>query len=195
MDQTEVTNTQYKKCVDAGPCSPPSSSTSHSRDSYYNNPEYDDYPVIYVTWHQAQEYAEWVGGRLPTEAEWEYAARGPDGNIYPWGNGAPDGSLLNYDGNVGDTTTVVSYPDGASWCGALDMAGNVWEWTSSLYEPYPYDSTDGRENLDAAGWRVVRGGSWRNGRDDARCACRYDGHPDYSWNIDGFRVCVESRQE
>jgi formylglycine-generating enzyme required for sulfatase activity len=187
IDQTEVTNAQYKKCVDAGACSPPSSSESYARKSYYGNSDYDDYPVISVSWPQAQEYAAWVGGRLPTEAEWEYAARGPDGDIYPWGNDSPNDSLLNYDDNVGDTTVVGSYPDGASWCGALDMAGNVWEWTSSRYKPYPYDPTDGRENPDS-GKRVARGGSFIDSGVFARPSFRAWGSPDYVWSYRGFRL-------
>jgi formylglycine-generating enzyme required for sulfatase activity len=200
IDRTEVTNTQYRKCVDAGACSPPSRSRSLTRDSYYDNPEFDDYPVIFVSWDHARKYAEWVGGRLPTEAEWEYAARGPDGYIYPWGNDAPNDSLLNYAENMGNTTEVRSYPDGASWCGALDMAGNVWEWTSSLWgkdrsKPefkYPYDPTDGRENLDAGDdvYRVVRGGSFEAPLVSARCSIRNRIYPRESIEDLGFRVYV-----
>jgi formylglycine-generating enzyme required for sulfatase activity len=108
-----------------GECGPPSKSGSRTRDNYYDNSQFDDYPVIWVDWHDAVTYCQWVGGRLPTEAEWEYAARGPDGHIYPWGNDPPDDGLVNYNQNVGNTTEVGSYPDGASWVGALDMAGNV----------------------------------------------------------------------
>ena len=132
IDRTEVTNAQYKQCVDAGACSPPQVQGSTPYDRYYTSRAYDDYPVAWVTSYQAQAYAEWVGGRLPSEAEWEYAARGPDGHTYPWGDRAPNGSLLNYDDEIGGTMKVSSYPDGASWCGALNMAGNVWEWTRSL---------------------------------------------------------------
>ena len=192
IDRTEVTNAQYKKCVDAGACSPSFESGSYTRDSYYGNPEYDDYPVSVRNLDQTREYAEWVGGRLPTEAEWEYAARGPDGNIYPWGNGAPDGSLLNYNGNVGDTTAVGLYPDGASWCGALDMAGNVWEWTQSLHQEYPYDPTDGREDLDASGLRVLRGGSFLDSAKYVRCAYRVAVDPVRGHGFDGIRVVVVS---
>jgi formylglycine-generating enzyme required for sulfatase activity len=192
IDKTEVTNAQYKRCVDEGVCSPPAETGSYTRGAYYGNPEFGDYPVINVTWYQAREYAEWVGGRLPTEAEWEYATRGPNGYVYPWGNDPPDDSLLNYNDSVGDTTAVGSYPDGASWCRALDMVGNVWEWTGSQYTPYPYDATDGREDLEVSGdtLGVIRGGSFQHPQDIIRCAYRYEILPSYSWVTIGFRVCV-----
>ena len=142
--------------------------------------------MINVTWHQAREYAEWVGGRLPTEAEWEYACRGPGESIYPWGNRSPDDTLLNYDNNVGDTTEVGSYPEGKSWCGALDLSGNVWEWTQSLYKDYPYDPADGREDLSDDGVRVVRGGSFYNPADAVRVGHRCRDHPGFWTTIGVF---------
>ncbi len=111
-------------------------------------------------------YAKWLAERtgqpwrLPSEAEWEKAARGTDGQIYPWGD-TFDASRANTDeGKKGGTTPVGSYPSGASPFGALDMAGNVWEWTNTVYKPYPYVATDGRERLDSTENRVLRGGSW-----------------------------------
>jgi len=188
IDRTEVTNAQYRRCVQAGACSPPEETNSETHASYYGNPEYDDYPVVKVSWHQARAYAEWVGGRLPTEAEWEYAARGKEGATYPWGERAPDASLANNDDRVGDTTAVGSYPDGASWCGALDMGGNVREWTFSLHLPYPYDATDGREALEAEGNRVVRGGAFSGINEAVRCAYRTSLDPESRLMTDGFRV-------
>jgi formylglycine-generating enzyme required for sulfatase activity len=105
-----------------------------------------------------------VGGRLPTEAEWEKAAswdlETQTKFVYPWGNSEPTSSLLNYNGNVGFTTPVGAYPDGVSPYDLADMAGNVWEWTSSSYKSYPYDATDGREDMSAPRARVIRGGSY-----------------------------------
>lgn len=144
--------------------------------------------MLYVSWHQTREYAAWVGGRLPTEAEWEYACRGPDKYTYPWGNLAPDDTLMNYSHNVGHPTKVGSYPEGKSWCGALDMAGNVVEWTQSLIKDYPYDQADGRENLGAGGSRVTRGGSFFSPGGNARCAFRSWNGPASAWNYHGFRV-------
>jgi eukaryotic-like serine/threonine-protein kinase len=163
IDQTEVTVHMYSICVEAGICAKPENISSSTRPRYYGNPDFDNYPVIYVSWNMAKTYCEWAGRRLPTEAEWEKAARGTDGRTYPWGEEI-NCSLANYwgkeNGCVGDTTRVGSYLNGASVYGTFDMAGNVWEWVSSLYRPYPYDPTDGRENLDSSDPRVARGGSW-----------------------------------
>jgi formylglycine-generating enzyme required for sulfatase activity len=148
----------------------------------------DNSPKANITWRDAKAYCEGLGARLPTEAEWEYAARGPDGLVYPWGNQF-DGSRLNYcdasclfnwrDGAFNDhqstAAPVGSYPGGASWVGALDMSGNVWEWTSSLYWNYPYSASDGRENPDDLTTpRTLRGGSWNWIGSDARTAARDD---------------------
>ena len=106
MQRTEVTNEQYKRCVDAGACEPPDS-------LFWDKPRSAKLPVAYVDWNQARTYAEWVGGRLPTEAEWEKACRDTDGRIFPWGDGPPSPERLNYDYNVGGTTDVGAYPSGA----------------------------------------------------------------------------------
>jgi len=141
IDQTEVTNKMYALCVDAGICKEPTNISSYTHSSYYGNSEYDDYPVIHVDWNMAKAYCEWAGRRLPTEAEWEKAARGPDVNIYPWGN-TFDETLANFcDTNCSfdwanksfndiyaDVSPVGNYPSGKSIYGVLDMAGNVWEW-------------------------------------------------------------------
>jgi formylglycine-generating enzyme required for sulfatase activity len=191
IDQTEVTNKMYALCVQARACQPPSSTNSHTRKDYYGVSEFDNYPVIYVDRNKAKTYCEWAGRRLPTEAEWEKAARGTDGRTYPWGNDAPNSNLLNYNKNVGDTTEVGKYPAGASIYSALDMAGNVWEWVSSLYQSYPYSASDGREDLNATGSRVLRGGAWYDLNSGVRSASRLEFTLN-SYGYFGFR-CVISQ--
>jgi formylglycine-generating enzyme required for sulfatase activity len=161
-------------------------------------------PRTNITWNQAQQHCQQRGARLPTEAEWEFAARGPDGLIYPWGNQF-DGARLNFcdrncefnwrDANWNDgyaqVSPVGSYPAGASWVGALDMAGNTWEWTSTIYRNYPYAADDGRENLnDHNSRRTLRGGTWNFLRFETRTSARaanLENFPSSDWY--GFR-CV-----
>jgi formylglycine-generating enzyme required for sulfatase activity/tRNA A-37 threonylcarbamoyl transferase component Bud32 len=187
IDQTEVTNAQYQSCVDAGGCEPPSERRSPTRPEYYGNSVYDDYPVIQASWYQARTYCESVGARLPTEAEWEYAARGSDSLVYPWGDSPPSDALANCCYNVGDTTRVGSYPDGTGWCGALDMAGNVWEWVADWYGEYPSERQVSPAGPSSGKLRVLRGGSWGYGQDFARCAYRHSDHPDDFGGHVGFR--------
>jgi len=175
LDQLEVTNAMYALCVNAGGCTPPQSFKSQRRASYFNNPEFNDYPVIYVAWGQAKTYCEWAGRRLPTEAEWERAGRGDDFRTFPWGEAKADGLLANFNMLVGDTSRVGTYPAGASPFGVLDMAGNVAEWVNDFYA----SSYTNAETLNPTGPatssslnRVVRGGSLGDAEINIRVAKR-----------------------
>jgi formylglycine-generating enzyme required for sulfatase activity len=167
IDRTEVTNAEYARCVEAGACR----KSDFADDANFNGA---DYPVPGLIWQAAANYCRWAGGRLPTEAEWEYAARGPLGHIYPWGD-TFDGSKVNSAGSADGyeyAAPVGSFPAGASWVGALDMAGNVWEWVSDWYARYPAEPqinpggpADGRSP-------TLRGGSWGDGPEMVRVAYR-----------------------
>jgi len=156
IDQTEVTNAQYQECVKEGACGSP-----HEVD-YFKDSKYNNHPIIYVSWDEAQTFCAWAGKRLPTEAEWEKTARGDDGRTYPWGNLKPNSSLTNYFDNKKGSSEVGSYPAGASPYGAMDMAGNVWEWTADWYSPEYYKISPVRNPMgpEFGEKRVVRGGSW-----------------------------------
>ncbi len=119
---------------------------------------YASHPVNEVSWVGARDYCAWLNKRLPTEAEWEKAARGTDGRKYPWGDEAPHAKLALFSAPFNSSAPVDAFPDGASPYGILDMAGNQWEWVSSVYQPYPYKSNDGRENQKAGPIRSTRGG-------------------------------------
>ncbi len=174
MGKTPVTNAVYKRFLDANP----------QQDAPYdwNNRQYPngkaEHPVVNVSWHDAQAFCEWAGLRLPTEREWEKAARGTDGRKYPWGEQEPTPELCNFGKNVGATTPVGRYsPAGDSPYGCVDMSGNVWEWTESLYKK--------GEN-----WRVLRGGSWYSGKNRLPAAVRRRYHPDLRYLSGGLRVAV-----
>ena len=163
MDQLEVTNAMYQLCVAAGACTLPQNLGTARKANYFKNPDYKDYPVVYVTWGQAKTYCEWTGRRLPTEAEWERAARGDDMRTFPWGEDKADYRFANFNMLVTDTSRVGSYPLGASPFGVLDMAGNVAEWTNDIYRANYY-SVSPLENPQGPAegstfFRVVRGGS------------------------------------
>jgi eukaryotic-like serine/threonine-protein kinase len=200
FDKYEVTNGQWKLCVADGACKEPNLMRSTTRTEYYPLAEFDNYPVLYVSWFMANDYCKWAGRRLPTEAEWEKAARGNDARRYPWGNEPINEERANFcditcpkphanpifnDGYT-DTAPVGSFPKGASAYGALDMAGNVWEWTSTIPAPYPYDAKDGRE-AEVGFERVWRGGTWTNGVWWQRASIRYRSVPTYWYGNLGFR--------
>ncbi|NIM95681.1 MAG: SUMF1/EgtB/PvdO family nonheme iron enzyme [Anaerolineales bacterium] len=162
--KTEITNGMYAQCVEAGYCNPPFEWSSQTRSSYYGNTSYRNYPVVNVDWYAAREYCRWVGGRLPTEAEWEKAARGTDARLFPWGNQYPGSRHANLFPLVGDTVAVGSYPRGASPYGAFDIAGNVFEWVADWYSPNTYDGSSRRNPKGPSRGndqrRCLRGGSW-----------------------------------
>jgi formylglycine-generating enzyme required for sulfatase activity len=164
IDKTEVTNRMYTLCVDAHVCTEPTHGDSATRFNYYDDPQgrYEIYPVVWVNWPMAQTYCEWAGRRLPTEAEWEKAARGTDGRLYPWGNSQPDHDLANYDAYFGDTLNVGRYPKGASPYGAMEMAGNVDEWVADWYSATYYQTSPATNPTgpDSGEKKVVRGGNY-----------------------------------
>ena len=194
IDQTEVTNLMYSICVNVNSCSPPIISSSHTHIKYFGNSEFNHYPVIYINWTQARNYCIWAGRELPTEAQWEKAARGTDGRLYPWGNWKPSPALLNYDVKTGDVIEVGTYVNSASVYGVLDMAGNVWEWVSSSYWPYPYDENDGREDLSVDSLRVLRGGSWGSVDDNVRTSDRNRFYSEKALGSLGFRCAMDADQ-
>jgi formylglycine-generating enzyme required for sulfatase activity len=198
IDRYPVTNREYKRFLDETEHPVPSYSVSWCETRDYNwDPETrsfpegkSDHPVVLVTWKDALAYARWAGKRLPTEAEWELAARGTKGRTWPWGNKPISGCSNTSEAGIGGTTPVFHFmPKGDSPEGVADLIGNVWEWTSSLFRPYPYDPEDGREALDANGWRVLRGGSWVNDLFTARGYTRLDGDFVFFNNV-GFRCAA-----
>lgn len=196
IDQTEVTNAMYSECVSAGVCNNPLKGGSYTRNFYFRDSTFDNYPMIHVTWDDAQTYCSWVDRRLPTEAEWEKAASWDTTNqtqyAYPWGNSSPNNILLNYGRKVGDTTEVGKYPDGASPYGALDMAGNVAEWVEDWYGDTYYANSPSSNPLGpAAGqYRVLRGGSYLDHNYSSTFRPSYN--PTDSSNYIGFRCAVSA---
>jgi formylglycine-generating enzyme required for sulfatase activity len=192
IQRTEVTNAQYLRCVKAGESGEKDGCKSPADGNIrYRDPQFAKQPVTGITWFQAQAYAAWAGGRLPTEAEWEKACRGTAGRTYPWGEQNPTRDLLNYsETGLGTWSAVGSYPGGASPYEALDMAGNAWEWTSSALTDYPYNPKDGREG-PSANVRVLRGGSFGSSANSGvRCAYRHSNLPADKNLSSGFRVVV-----
>ncbi|MBK9748880.1 MAG: SUMF1/EgtB/PvdO family nonheme iron enzyme [Chloroflexi bacterium] len=194
MDVYEVTNGSYRTCVEAGVCSPPQRNSSRLVRQYYSSTDYDQFPIVNVTWDQAQTFCEYRGGRLPTEAEWEFAARLDLGTsqlrAYAWGDEPPLLSRANFAGvGIGDVVAVGQYPAGRNSLGIFDLNGNAAEWMADFYSFYDLGQVYNPTGTDSGSERVVRGGSYINNAEDIRSAAR-DSEPQtaYSDRI-GFR-CV-----
>ncbi len=181
---TPVTNAQYAVFVDETRYRPP----NHWHDGN-PPPGCEEHPVTWVDAGDAAAFCAWLGVRLPTEAEWEKAARGDDERGYPWGDEPPDGTRATYgrDDMAAGPSPVAASPAGASPSGVLDLAGNVWEWVSSAYAPYPYDAEDGREQSSLAE-RALRGGSYASPASHLRCAARSRSYPGRLAPHIGFRL-------
>lgn len=179
IDIHPVTNAEYKRFVDGGGYNKPEYWTEggwrwiqeegHQKPKLWDDKKYEafnrpDHPVVGVSWYEAWAYAKWAGKRLPTELEWEKAARSVDGRKYPWGDTFDPERCNTKESRIRSTTPVTRYETGKSAHGCYDMVGNVWEWTSSLHKSYPYRPDDGREDPSASATesRVLRGGSWSN---------------------------------
>jgi formylglycine-generating enzyme required for sulfatase activity len=208
ISQTEITNAQFRPFLEAGGYANRELWTESgwawrtentiTEPRSWNSAKWnqDNLPVVGVNWFEASAYATWLAQetnvtvRLPTEAEWERAACGTDGRTYPWGEAAPHAKLLNYNGNIGRTTAVGSYPDGVSPVGALDMAGNVLEWVADWFDPEYYSQSPAENPLGpvTSEYRTTRGGSWYFDGSFARCAQRFRGNPDGRNGSIGFRV-------
>jgi formylglycine-generating enzyme required for sulfatase activity len=207
LDTFEVTNRGYFECVAGGGCTPPRSASSCTRAAYYGSPAFDEYPVINVDWYQAAAYCAWRGKRLPTEAEWEKAARGgceivapascgsEDERTFPWGDTAPDCEHANFVGCIGDTDRTNSLPAGASPYGTMNMAGNVQEWVADWYDMTAYVSCEHVTCVDPQGpitgsERVFRGGNWESVAASLSCANRFRQVQAYYYDTLGFRCAA-----
>jgi formylglycine-generating enzyme required for sulfatase activity len=191
MDTYEVTNGLYKACVQAEACQSVRKNSA-TREHYYDDRKYVRFPVLFVNWHMAKAYCEWRGARLPTESEWEIAARGASNFTYPWGEDL-DCNLANYGNCLGDTSGVIIYDRGQSRFGIYNMAGNVWEWVSDWYSDTYYRTSpeDNPQGPDTGTEKVVRGGSWKDNSVELRSMNRGAEHPFYSSNAIGFRCAKD----
>ena len=194
IDKYEVTNGLYEACVEAEVCQPVKKKSSATRSSYYDNRRYIRFPAVFVDWNMAQTYCEmWRDARLPTEAEWEKAARGGTNITYPWGD-TPDCNLANYGNCLGDTSGATIYDLGQSRYGNYNMAGNVWEWVSDWYAEDYYRSSpqDDPQGPDSGDEKVLRGGSWKDDYAEMRSVNRESEDPAYSSNVIGFRCAMDA---
>lgn len=191
--KTEVTNRMYLRCIELGFCTP---AAEHPSIPQISSPQNADLPVVGVTWEQAVDYCESVGGDLPTEAQWEKAARGTDGALYPWGDEAPICDLLNFNNCMGGTSSVLGYPDGASPYGLLDMAGNVFEWTADWYLDSYYTESimENPHGPEYGTFKAVRGSAFETTPDLIALSIRNHFLPSHFQNNLGFRCVVENPQ-
>jgi formylglycine-generating enzyme required for sulfatase activity len=190
MDVTEVTNARYRACVDAGDCAAPSNRR------YFNAPQYDNFPVVYVSWYDARQYCLSVGERLPTEAEWEKAALSNDSRPFPWGH-VWDPARTNSEEQGGNRLRPAGqFPSGASPFGILDLSGNVWEWVSDWYDPLYYQDSpiDNPQGPPEGSDKVLRGGGFSNFVHYVRTTNRGFEPPGSSSTYRGFRCAVSASQ-
>jgi len=193
MYQTKVTNRMYAQCVAVGACVPP---VEELGGPVYSNPEYANYPVVGVNWDQSQTYCAWAQGQLPTEAQWEKAARGAEGNPYPWGSDKPACDLLNLGYCSGRISEVDAFADGTSPYGLYDMAGNIFEWTNDWYGEAYYNSAPAANPVgpESGQYRVIRGSSFETDFDQVESAIRHFGAQVYHSRDLGFRCAVTAPQ-
>ncbi len=195
MDQTTVTQGMFKRCIASGTC--PDVVHDENQNARFSKSEFDNHPIVYVTWDQAKTYCERVGRRLPTEAEWEKAARGTDGRLYPWGDTPPNGNQASFGMAFSGTRPVGSYPDGISPYGVLDMIGNVRQWVFDIYSEYYYGdefatiNPQGPEETETQNQHVLRGASFLDAVHYTHLSMRFHHVPWSPGDNRGFR-CASS---
>jgi formylglycine-generating enzyme required for sulfatase activity len=203
IDRMEVTNAQYRKCVDAGACQAPT--VCEWGKPTFKDASLADHPVVCVDWHGAAAYCKWAGAQLPTEAQWEYAARGPQGLTFPWGEEF-DCSRGSFDdetwihpyvvpGGEGcdgfeKTAPAGSFPAGASWCDAMDLAGNVSEWVADWYGSYTSEAQSNPYGPAEGDFKVLRGSAWITFQGGERSTLRHKDIPDSRNRNAGFRCAI-----